>query len=97
MEAILSSETSGTTQRTTRRHIPEDDDTLHNHRCENLKSYTCSVLCLKRLNDISCDILLGNLPGTYEFEQLNNYDLIWFESSDELIYISNSFNLYLIR
>jgi hypothetical protein len=25
-------------QRTTRRHIPEDD-TLHNHRCENLKSY----------------------------------------------------------
>jgi hypothetical protein len=29
---------SGTTQRTTRRHIPEED-TLHNHRCENLKSY----------------------------------------------------------
>jgi hypothetical protein len=27
------------TQRTTRRRIPEDD-TLHNHRCENLKSYT---------------------------------------------------------
>jgi hypothetical protein len=25
-------------QQTTRRHIPEDD-TLHNHRCENLKSY----------------------------------------------------------
>jgi hypothetical protein len=38
MEAICSSKTSGTTQRTTRRHIPEDD-TLHNHRCENLKSY----------------------------------------------------------
>jgi hypothetical protein len=38
-EAISSSETSGPTQRTTRRHIPEDD-TLHNHRCENLKSYT---------------------------------------------------------
>jgi hypothetical protein len=33
-----SSETSGTTQRTTRRHIPEED-TLQNHRCENLKSY----------------------------------------------------------
>jgi hypothetical protein len=30
--------TSGTTQRTTRRHIPEED-TLQNHRCENLKSY----------------------------------------------------------
>jgi hypothetical protein len=38
MEAIRSSETSGATRRTTRRHIPEDD-TLHNHRCENLKSY----------------------------------------------------------
>jgi hypothetical protein len=38
MEAISSSETSGATQRTIRRHIPEDD-ALHNHRCENLKSY----------------------------------------------------------
>jgi hypothetical protein len=39
MEAIRSFEASGATQRTTRRHIPEDD-TLHKHRCENLKSYT---------------------------------------------------------
>jgi hypothetical protein len=39
MEAICSSETSVVTQRTTRRHIPEDD-TLYNHRCENIKSYT---------------------------------------------------------
>jgi hypothetical protein len=38
MEAICSSETSVETQRTTRRHILEDD-TLHNHHCENLKSY----------------------------------------------------------
>jgi hypothetical protein len=38
MEAIRSSETSGTTLWTTRRHIPEDD-TLQNHCCENLKSY----------------------------------------------------------
>jgi hypothetical protein len=38
MEAICSSETSTEFQRTTRRHIP-DDNTLHNHRCENLKSY----------------------------------------------------------
>jgi hypothetical protein len=38
MEALCSSETSVATQRTTRRHIPEDD-TLHYHRCENLKSY----------------------------------------------------------
>jgi hypothetical protein len=38
MEAISSSETSVATQQTTRHHIPEDN-TLHNHRCENLKSY----------------------------------------------------------
>jgi hypothetical protein len=40
MEEKCSSETSVDTQRTTRRYIPEDD-TLHNHRCENLESYTC--------------------------------------------------------
>jgi hypothetical protein len=38
MEAIFSSETSVETQRTARHHIPEDDF-LHNHRSENLKSY----------------------------------------------------------
>jgi hypothetical protein len=37
MEAVSSSETSVATQQTTRRRIPEDD-TLHNHRCKNLKS-----------------------------------------------------------
>jgi hypothetical protein len=39
MEAIFSSETSVDTQRTTRRYIPEDN-TLHNYRCENLRSCT---------------------------------------------------------
>jgi hypothetical protein len=43
MEAICSSETSVQTQRTTRRHIPEDY-TLHNHRCENLKSIVCLLV-----------------------------------------------------
>jgi hypothetical protein len=38
MEAICFSETSVETQRTTRRHTPEDD-TFHNHRYEKLKSY----------------------------------------------------------
>jgi hypothetical protein len=38
MEAIRSSETSVNT-RSTQRHIPEDD-ILHSHRCENLKSYS---------------------------------------------------------
>jgi hypothetical protein len=37
MEAIFSSETSVDFERTTRRYIPEVS-TLHNHRCENLKS-----------------------------------------------------------
>jgi hypothetical protein len=44
-EALGSSETAVATQRTTRRHIPEDD-TLHNHRCENLKSYTPTFFAL---------------------------------------------------
>jgi hypothetical protein len=35
---ICSSKTSVDTQRTTQRYFPEDR-TLHNHRCENLKSY----------------------------------------------------------
>jgi hypothetical protein len=42
MEALCSSETSVSTQLTTRRHIPEDN-TLHNHRCENFKSYMCQI------------------------------------------------------
>jgi hypothetical protein len=48
IKAICSSETSVKTQRTTRRHIPEDD-TLHNHRCENLKSYFLNLISWKRL------------------------------------------------
>jgi hypothetical protein len=39
MEPICSSETSVDTQRTTRRHIPEDG-TFHNHRGETIKFYT---------------------------------------------------------
>jgi hypothetical protein len=38
MEATYFSETSVDFQRITRRYIPEDR-TLHNHRCENLRSY----------------------------------------------------------
>jgi hypothetical protein len=40
---VRSSETSGTTQRTTRRRIPEEN-TRQNHRCENLKSYITSLV-----------------------------------------------------
>jgi hypothetical protein len=38
MEAICSFESSVDFQRTTLRYIPEDS-TLHNHRCDKLKSY----------------------------------------------------------
>jgi hypothetical protein len=48
MEAICSSETSVDFQRVTRRYIPEDS-TLHNHRCENLKSYEWKITNLKNI------------------------------------------------
>jgi hypothetical protein len=44
MEAVCSSETSVETQRTTRRHIPEDDTFHNHHRCENLKSYDFKII-----------------------------------------------------
>jgi hypothetical protein len=43
IEAIYSSKTLVASQQTTRRHIPKDD-TLHNHGCENLKSYKEEVV-----------------------------------------------------
>jgi hypothetical protein len=55
MEAICSSETSVETKRTTRRHIPEDY-TRHNHRCENLKSYTVEGFICRSFN-------LGYIPS----------------------------------
>jgi hypothetical protein len=42
MEAICSSETSVDFQWTTWRYIPEDS-IIHNHRCENLKSYIIEI------------------------------------------------------
>jgi hypothetical protein len=51
MEATCSSEMSLDFQRTTQRFIPEDK-TLHNHRCENLKSYNIK----KPLSKYGCEI-----------------------------------------
>jgi hypothetical protein len=45
MEVIFSSETSADIQRTTRSYIPEDYN-LHNHRCENLKSYVYIIVII---------------------------------------------------
>jgi hypothetical protein len=49
MEACPS-ETSVDTQRTTRRYIPEDR-TLHNHRCENRKSYI-TIPCFSTIETV---------------------------------------------
>jgi hypothetical protein len=42
MGLICPTETSADFQRTTRRYIP-GDNTLHNHRCESLKSYITNI------------------------------------------------------
>jgi hypothetical protein len=47
-QAIYSFETSIKFQLTTRSYIPEDN-TLHNHRCENLKSYILITLFFLRM------------------------------------------------
>jgi hypothetical protein len=66
MEAICSSETSVDTHHTTRRYVPEDS-TLHNHRCENLKSDTMGfeVLTTMTMNSIflgSFAVQSGRIP-----------------------------------
>jgi hypothetical protein len=68
MEPIRSSETSVAFQHITRRHSPEDS-TLHNHRCEILKSYntnSClqenvSELCISNVVETSIEIAINNL------------------------------------
>jgi hypothetical protein len=63
MEAIRSSETSVDTQRTTRRYIPEAD-TLHNHRCENLKSCMMFVKILIQSYGLG-SLIFSNLELIY--------------------------------
>jgi hypothetical protein len=78
MEAICSSETSVASQQTTRRHIPEDD-TLHNNRCENLKSYMFHSFTLRTmLRCFNVQIRSGgillyiNLSSNFETKKLQN-------------------------
>jgi hypothetical protein len=52
IEATGSSETSADFQQSTRRYILEDR-TLHNHRCENLKSYIMRYTCCSLLSHCS--------------------------------------------
>jgi hypothetical protein len=59
MKAICSSETSVDSQRTTWCYIPEDG-TLHNHRCQNLKSYdVTTVLQAERLAHTHSSVSVG--------------------------------------
>jgi hypothetical protein len=54
MNAICSSETSVDSQRSTGRYIPEDG-TLHNHLCENLKSYNTVNMLIKGISNRQVD------------------------------------------
>jgi hypothetical protein len=72
MKTAYYSETSVSFQRNTWRYTPEDR-TLHNYRCENLKSYMCIIFtcfCLQfsELNKalifkFLSDFLIGNVGG----------------------------------
>jgi hypothetical protein len=59
MEAIRSSETAVHT-RSTRRHIPEDD-ILHSHRRENLKSYKLMLIFTANVTEITDSFNCQNL------------------------------------
>jgi hypothetical protein len=61
-EAVSTSETTAL-KTATRRNIPEDAF-LHNHRRENLKSYTMFIL-EERVTQIACCLL--NLPKLQEY------------------------------
>jgi hypothetical protein len=78
MEAICSSETSVASQQTTRSHIPEDD-TLHNHRCENLKSYILHVIQTPLLQTSSLfafvRYILSQFSHGNEFQTLQKYSI----------------------
>jgi hypothetical protein len=63
MEAICCSETSVDTQRTTLRYIP-DDGTLHNQRCENLKSYKKHISLRYKVQPVNG--VQGNTRKPYE-------------------------------
>jgi hypothetical protein len=60
MEATCSSETSGDFQQPTWRYIPEDT-AVHNHRCENLKSYIMVNLMTQRSEREVCKARLVQL------------------------------------
>jgi hypothetical protein len=66
MEATCSSEMLVDFQQTTCRYIPEDS-TLHNHHCENLKSYIVSVVLLLIQQIISSMGMSRSIPFPPDF------------------------------
>jgi hypothetical protein len=72
MEVIRSSEKSGTTQGTTQRHIPKDD-TLHNHRCENLKSYKYNNVFSNKIKPFHVSASDGHWRATSTSEECFSY------------------------
>jgi hypothetical protein len=84
MEAKCSSETSVDIQRTTRRYIPEDG-TLHNHRCENLKSYiTLLINIYNKFRDVVTDI---HVHRVRDFKRIMGI-MVWREISILTLYTS---------
>jgi hypothetical protein len=69
MEAICFFETSVDVQRTTWLYIPEDS-TLHNYRCENLKSYM-----FRKMEGVCLELLGCKKPSLYEILVLRNWFL----------------------
>jgi hypothetical protein len=86
MEAIRSSETSGATQRTTRRHIPEDD-ALH---VKFLSWRSVVVFHMDHMN-VSFRIVecTRHQLGDHNFIKFNNESLEYFESNSSLLLLAN--------
>jgi hypothetical protein len=79
---ICSSETSVHFQRTTRLYIPEDS-TLHNHRCEDLKSYIFNKLIAFGETEMFVPV----------FTKANHRPLSWDRRIRSTIYCSSSVRL----
>jgi hypothetical protein len=84
MEAIRSSETS-INPGSTPRHIPEDD-ILHSHRCENLKSYIEMSFSLK-LVFLVCLYVVFKLLGLLKLPNMIHVNSILLPIIAELMYL----------